>query len=54
MDEIGEEAPKQAPQLLSKTIRDSVKQPSSSSKKTSATSERPTRVPIETLSKKGL
>jgi hypothetical protein len=52
MDETGEEAPKQAPQLLSKTIHDSEKQPSSSSKKTSATSKRVARVPIEILSKK--
>jgi hypothetical protein len=54
MDETGEEAPKQAPRLLSKTILDSEKQPSSSSKKTSATSEHAARVPIETLSRKGL
>jgi hypothetical protein len=52
MDEIGEGAPKQAPQLLSKTISDSGKQPSSSSKKTSATSERTGQVAIETLNKK--
>jgi hypothetical protein len=54
MDGRGEEAPKQAPQLLSKIIRDSEKQPSSSSKKTSAISERAARVPFETFSKKGL
>jgi hypothetical protein len=53
MDETGEGAPKQASQLPSKTIRDSGKQPSSSSKKTSATSERASQVAIETL-KKGL
>jgi hypothetical protein len=54
MDESGEGAPKQAPQLLSKTIRDSGKQPSSSLKKTSTTSERAGQVAIETLNKKGL
>jgi hypothetical protein len=54
MDETGEGAPKQAPQLLSKTICDSGKQPSSSSKKTSMTSERTGQVAIETLNKKGL
>jgi hypothetical protein len=52
MDETGEGAPKQAPQLLSKTIHDSEKQPSSSSKKTSATSQRASQVAIETLNKK--
>jgi hypothetical protein len=54
MDETGEEAPKQAPELLSKTIRDSGKQPVSSSKKTSATCKRAGQIAIETLSKKGL
>jgi hypothetical protein len=54
MDETGEEAPKQAPQLLSKTIHDSEKKPSFSLKKTSTTSECAAWVPIETLRKKGL
>jgi hypothetical protein len=53
MDEIGEGAPKQAPQLLSKTIRDLEKQPSSL-KKTSVTSDHAGQVAIETLDKKGL
>jgi hypothetical protein len=54
MDETGEGALKQAPQLLSKTNRNSGKQPSSFSKKTSTTSERVGQVAIETLNKKGL
>jgi hypothetical protein len=54
MDETGEDAPPQTLQLPSKTICDSEKQPSSSSKKTSAISERAAHPPIETLSKKGL
>jgi hypothetical protein len=52
MDATEEESPKQATQPLSKTIRDSGKQPSSSSKKTSVTSERVGQVAIDTLSKK--
>jgi hypothetical protein len=54
MDEIGEGAPKHAPQLLSKSMRDSGKQPSSSLMKTSTTSEHAGQVAIETLNKKGL
>jgi hypothetical protein len=51
MDETGEGASKQAPQLLSKTVRDSGKQPSTSLNKTSASLGK--KVTIETLSKKG-
>jgi hypothetical protein len=54
MDETEEEAPKQAPRLLNKTIRDLEKQPSSSSKKTSATTERAAHVVVETLNRNGL
>jgi hypothetical protein len=54
MDEIEEGTSEQAPQPLSKTARDSGKQPSTSLKKTSASSGRAARVTIETLSKKGL
>jgi hypothetical protein len=52
MDETGEEAPKQAPELLSNAIRESGKQPSSSSKKTSATSERAGRLLSRLLARK--
>jgi hypothetical protein len=51
MDEAREGASEQAPQPLSKTSRDSGKQPSTSLKKTSASSGK--KVTIETLSKKG-
>jgi hypothetical protein len=54
VDEAGEEAPTQTLQLPSKTIRDSEKQPSSSSKRTSAIFERAAQTPLETLSRKGL
>jgi hypothetical protein len=54
MDETGEGASEQAPQPLSKTVRDSGKQPSTSSKRTSTTSECAGQVAIETLNKKGL
>jgi hypothetical protein len=54
IDATGEEAPKQAPQLLSKTISDLGKLSSSSSQKTSVTSECAGQVAIETISKKGL
>jgi hypothetical protein len=54
MDETGEGASEQAPQPLSKTARDSGKQPSTSLKKTSTSSGRVGRVTTETLSKKGL
>jgi hypothetical protein len=54
MDETGEGASEQMPQPLSKTARDSGKQPSTSLKKTSTSSERAGQVAIETLSKKGL
>jgi hypothetical protein len=53
VDETGEEAPTQTLQLLSKTIHDSEKQPSSS-KRTFAISERAARPPLETLNRKGL
>jgi hypothetical protein len=52
MDETGERASEQVPQQLSKTTRDSGKQPSTSLKKTSTSSGK--KVAIETLSKKGL
>jgi hypothetical protein len=52
MDETGEGASEQAPQPVSKTDRDSGKQPSTSSKKTSTTSERAGQCAIETLNKK--
>jgi hypothetical protein len=54
MDETGEGGLEQAPQPLSKTVRDSGKQPSTSSKKTSTTSECVGQVAIETLNKNGL
>jgi hypothetical protein len=54
MDETVEGASEQAPQPLSKTARDLGKQPSTSLKKTSTSSERVGQVAIETLSKKGL
>jgi hypothetical protein len=54
MDEIGEDTPTQTLQLPSKTISDSERQPSSSSKKTSVISERAAQTPLETLSRKGL
>jgi hypothetical protein len=54
MDEIGEGASEQAPEPLRKTARDSGKQPYTSLKKTSTSSERASQVAIETLSKKGL
>jgi hypothetical protein len=52
VDEIGEGASEQAPQPLSKTTRDSGKQPSISLKKSSTSSGK--KVAIKTLSKKGL
>jgi hypothetical protein len=54
MDETGEEAPTQMLQLPSKTICDSEKQPSSSSKKTSTIAKRAAQTPLESLSRKGL
>jgi hypothetical protein len=41
-------------QLPSKTICDSEKQPSSSSKKTSTIAKRAAQTPLESLSRKGL
>jgi hypothetical protein len=54
MDETGEGASEQARQPLSKTVRDSRKQPSTSLKKTSTSSKCAGQVAIETLSQKGL
>jgi hypothetical protein len=54
IDETGEGALELAPQLLSKTARDSGKQPSTCLKKTSTSSGRVGQVAMETLSKKGL
>jgi hypothetical protein len=52
MDETREGASEKAPKPLNKTARDSGKQPSTSLKKSSASSGK--KVTIETLSKKGL
>jgi hypothetical protein len=54
MDETGEGAPKQVPQQLNKTIHNSWKQPSSSSKKISTTSKHAGQIAIETLNERGL
>jgi hypothetical protein len=54
VDETGGEAPTQTLQLPDKTTRNLEKRPSSSSKKTSAITERFVQAPLETLSKKGL
>jgi hypothetical protein len=54
MDETGEGASEQAPSPVSKTPRDSGKQPSTSLKKISSDSVPPGQITVETLSKKGL
>jgi hypothetical protein len=54
VDETGEGASEQASPPVSKTPRDSGKQPSTSSKKISSDSVPPGRITVETLSRKGL
>jgi hypothetical protein len=54
VDETGEGASEQAPPPLIGTPCDSGKQPSSSSKRISSDSVPPSRITVETLSRKGL